>query len=297
MRIKMTLVYGGADDDIGFLISDTLVSFEKDHAGDNVRFNEKNHILKIHILNGRTAVAFAGDIKPALKLINELKVKIDSNQVNLGVPEKLFQLYKNQISHTEIDCEFLILEITDLGKKLAKVDDKGWNYCKRAYIGDSEEYKKLIRHPYEPPNTISIQQSNGSFQTEPLVITKGEIDFTEISNAMEHLTHQLKSKTVGAICGCITRVVDAKPSGELEYLQSIESGISSEEGNFGYTYLSSNTDVRGIGIYYRVGKVGFLFIVGDSEFNRKEYADTLAQFIELAREKYNLNLVGGVWNT
>ncbi|WP_058444136.1 hypothetical protein [Legionella feeleii] len=291
----MTLVYGGADDDIGFLISDTLVSFEKDHAGDNVRFNEKNHVLKIHILNGKIAVAFAGDIKPALKLINELKVIIDGNQLDIEAPEKLFQLYKNHKSAISTDCEFLILEMTDAGKKLAKINENEWNYCTRAYIGNSEEYKKLIRHPYKPPNTVLIQQPDGSFQEEPLIMTKGEIDFNEFSNAMEDFTHQLKSKTVGAICGCITRVVDAKPSGELEYLQAIESGISPEEGNFGYTYLSSNTGVRGIGIYYRAGKVGFLFIVGDSEFNRKEHAETLVQFIELAHKKYKLNLVGGLW--
>ncbi|HRD69203.1 MAG TPA: hypothetical protein PK657_03580 [Legionella sp.] len=286
----MTLIYGGADDDIGFLISDTLVSFEKDRAGDNIRFNEKNHILKIHILNGRIAVAFAGDIKPALKLINELKIGVDSNQINVEVPDRLFQLYKNhkaEVPLTSINCEFLILEITDRGRKLAKVDEKGYYYCARAYIGDSEEHKKLIRRPYQPPNTILIPQPDGSFQEEQLVITKGEIDFNEISNAMEDFTYQLKSKSVGAICGCITRVVDAKPSGELEYLQSIESGISPEEGNFGYTYLSSNINVRGIGIYYRAGKVGFLFIVGDSEFNRKEYADTLSQFIELAHKNIN----------
>ena len=55
--------------------------------------------------------------------------------------------------------------------------------------------------------------------------------------------------------------------------------------------LASNSGTRGIGIYYRSGKVGFLFVVGDREPCHKEYAETIGEFIEGARARHGLNLV------
>jgi hypothetical protein len=131
----------------------------------------------------------------------------------------------------------------------------------------------------------------------PLVTSDGELEFAEVSNAMEELTHQQQSNSVGAIAGCVIRVVDARISGELEYLQSVEASVSPWEGHSGFSFFASNSSVRGVGVYYGSGKLGFLFIVGDSEPCRKEYAETLNQFIEAASAKYGLNLNGGTWGS
>jgi hypothetical protein len=116
----------------------------------------------------------------------------------------------------------------------------------------------------------SVQQPDGTFRTVPLVTSDGERDFAEISCALEELTGRRAQgrlqSSVGAICGCVVRVVNARISGKLEYLQSGESSIFPWEGRSGFTLLASNSDVRGIAIYYRSGKMGFLFIVGDSEY-------------------------------
>lgn len=302
----MTLVCGGADKNIGFLVGDTLLNFDqvRNRNKRTGNFNPNTQALKIQILNSSSAVAFAGVVEAALEIINKLLIEIQNNP-NIDLPEKLFQTYKNHIASIAdpqlTDCEFLVLQIMDREKKLAKVTECGWQYCERAYIGDNAEYNRMmeLRQTIDIPipKTQMVQQPDGSFREEPLMISKCEIDFAEISAAMEQLTCQLKIKTVGAICGCITRVADARPSGELEYLQSIESGNSIEEGLNGYTYLSSNSESRGIGIYYRAGRMGFLFLVGDTEPNRIENADSLAQFIDIAQKKYKLNLAGGTWNT
>ena len=52
--------------------------------------------------------------------------------------------------------------------------------------------------------------------------------------------------------------------------------------------LASNSCTRGIGIYYRSGKMGFLFVVGDREPCHKETAETIKQFIEVARPDTDL---------
>jgi hypothetical protein len=37
-------------------------------------------------------------------------------------------------------------------------------------------------------------------------------------------------------------------------------------------------------------------VVGDREPCHKEYAETIKQFVDLARVRYGLNLEGGIWD-
>jgi hypothetical protein len=177
------------------------------------------------------------------------------------------------------DCEFLVLQLTAGAKILAYITDEKLSYCERAYIGDGDEYKRMteLRRPYDSPKMQHVQQPDGTFRTVPLVVSDGEREFMEISQALGELTGQRaqgqQQSSVGAICGCVVRVVNARVPGKLEYLQSGESSIFPWEGRSGFSLLASNSDVRGIAIYYRSGKMGFLFIVGDSEYCRKEYAE------------------------
>jgi hypothetical protein len=281
----MTLVVGGVTPDIGFLVADTLLSFEH-----KPKALEKSHALKIQVINPDTAVAFAGDVLTSLKIITNLHAELRADP-RLSVCERLFQSYKQR----ERECDFLVLQLTAEGKKLAHLTKERLSYCNRAYIGDGDEYARMteLRRPYDPPKMQSIQQPDGTFCIEPLVTSAGEIEFEEISRALEELTHRKgRRSSVGAICGCVTRVVDARISGKLEYLQSGEASVSPWEGNSGFAVLASNSIIRGIGVYYRSGKMGFVFIVGESEHCRMEYAETLTQFVEIAQAKYGLNLTG-----
>jgi len=286
----MTLVVGGVTPDIGFLVADTLLSFEKYDPPKTV---EKSHALKIQILNADTAIAFAGDVATSLNIITKLNVELRKNP-NMNLCDRLFAFYKQRSR----DCEFLVLQLTSEGKYLAHVTNERLSYCERAYIGDGDEYKRLteLRNPYDPPKMQMVQQPDGTFCTVPLVTSDGEREFEEISRALEELTARRAQGrdvgSVGAICGCVVRVVDARISGKLEYLQSGEASIFPWEEKSGFTLLASNSGIRGIGIYYRSGKMGFLFIVGDSEHCRKEYAETLNKFVEMAKMTYGLTLTG-----
>src|SRR5262245_59123446 len=119
----------------------------------------------------------------------------------------------------------------------------------------------LLRRPYDPPKMQHVQQPDRTFRTVPLIQSDGAREFEEISRALEVLTGRgaqgCQQGSVGAICGCVVRVVNARPSGKLEYLQSGESSIFPWEGRSGFSLLASNSDVRGIAIYYRSGKMGF----------------------------------------
>jgi hypothetical protein len=286
----MTLVVGQVTPDIRFLIADTLLSFEKYEARKTV---QKSHALKIHILNPDTAVAFAGDVATSLNIIANLNAELRADP-QMSLCDRLFELYKERSR----DCDFLVLQLAAEGKNLAHITSERLSYRNRAYIGDCDEYKRMmeLRHPYDPPKMQMVQQPDGTFHTVPLVTSEGEREFEEISRALEELTGRRaqgrQQDSVGTICGCIVRVVNARISGKLEYLQSGEVSISPWEGKSGFTFLASNSDIRGIGIYYRSGKMGFLFIVGDSEYCRQEYAETLNQFVAMARMTYGLTLTG-----
>src|SRR5215831_3094780 len=259
----MTLVIGGVTPDIGFLVADTLLSFDKYEARETV---QRSHALKTQILNPDTAVAFAGDVAVSLNIISNLNAELRADP-QTRICNRLFELYQERTR----DCDFLVLQLTAEGRKLAHIADEKLSYCNKAYIGDGDEYKRMmeLRHPCDPPKIQMVQQPDGTFRTVPLVTSEGEREFEEISRALEQLTHRRaqgrQQGSVGAICGCIVRVVDARISGKLEYLQSGEASISPWEGKSGFTFLASNSDIRGIGIYYRSRKMGFLFIVGDSE--------------------------------
>ncbi|MET3844912.1 hypothetical protein [Bradyrhizobium sp. OAE829] len=296
----MTLIVAAATPDIGFLVSDTLVTTLMHIKGNPTGpVNGEFHTLKVQILNPRTAVAFATSnaVDTAIKLISEVHGALQADP-SLSAPDRLFEAYKRAIEASGgkdvPDCEFLVLTYNSAVRKLARVSSETITYPERAYIGDANEYKKMmeLRQPYVPPAMQQVQQPDGTFKVLPLVVSAGEIEFEEISLALETLVNRCQGQSVGAIAGCIIRVVDAKASKEIEYLQLGEAGVSPEEGQTGFSVLASNTGKRGIGIYYKRGKIGFVMNVGDCEYCRVENAPTIRGFIEVAKAKYGLELSG-----
>ena len=115
----MTLVVGCATPDIGYLVADTLVSFSIPLIGRNETLKNETHCLKVQILNGETAVAFAGDhgvVETSHDLIASVYAELRSNP-QLDPSEKLFELYSQlTAAHRAPDCEFLVLQLAEKGK-------------------------------------------------------------------------------------------------------------------------------------------------------------------------------------
>ncbi len=296
----MTLIVGCATSDIGFLVADTLLGFAFALKGHEGPVNGQFHALKVQILGAHVAVAFAGDVEASVEMICTLSAALEADPA-IDPRERLFGLY-NDLASTKPnlrspDCEFLVLQVTLEGPSLAKITREGVLHCSRAYIGDAAEYAllKTAQRPHAAPTIQQVQQPDGSFISAPLTVSDGEREFAEISAAMETLTQRRRSSSVGAIAGGVTRVVDARLSGELEYLQTVEASWDPWEGESGFSVLASNSGTRGVGIYFRSGKIGFLFVVGDRTPCHKAHAETIQQFIDLARVGFGLNLNGGTW--
>jgi hypothetical protein len=144
----MTLVIGCATPDIGFLVAGTLLSVELKLKGHEGPVNGKFHALKVQILNPHTAVAFAtrNDVETCFNLIRNLHAELSRNPT-LNVCDQLFESYKHAIEKSvdqaPPDCEFLVLQLTPEGRKLAYVTKEGVFFCNRAYIGDPVEYMRI----------------------------------------------------------------------------------------------------------------------------------------------------------
>jgi hypothetical protein len=292
----MTLVVAHADSDIGFMIADTLLSSPAPLRGEQRPVNGASHALKIHILSGRVAIAFAGDPGLACGLIAEVKADIDTAP-ELDIPQRLYHRYQQRadVIRGARSADFLVLRLAADEKSLNKVTlESGVQRIVRGYIGDPDGYRELMGlvGPYTGPTCQNIQQADGSFSTENFEPTNGEQWFVRASDALESLCHRRSVETVGAIADAITRVVDARISGELEYMQAVCAGRSPEEGCTGYTLLAANDNMRAMAIYFYAGKLGFVFLPGDPAGCRRLSADSDVRFIEAARTQYGIDLTG-----
>jgi hypothetical protein len=288
----MSLVIAHALDDICFMVGDTLLSRERFQLRDDIGpVNGEFHSLKIQVLNGAAAVAFAGHFQTGYRTICDLYAALERTP---GLDAVQWIVEKRGLEQ----CEFLVLLNEPSQKQLFRIADQQARRCERAYIGDQNEYHRFsaMRRPYEGSTVRQVINADGSIDAVP--VTDGEKEFDVISNALEALTHQKvgrRHSTVGAISGCVVRVVDARISRELEYLQAVEVSHFPWEPNSGFTLLASNADRRGIGIYFRSGHRGFVLPVCGSEPCFALSEPTLDSFVAACRNRFGMELTGGTW--
>jgi hypothetical protein len=286
----VTLVIAYADSDIGFMVGDTLLSHECfPLKGDIGPVNGEFHSLKIQIMNGSIAVAFAGKFEEAYQATKKLKDKLslrpDTDPVAwLAEREGLD------------GCEFLVLLNLDR-KLLFRISDGTIAEFRTTYIGLQDEYQKYLklRMPYGGPATRRVVDGDAA---KDVAVTDGEKEFDVVSTAMEALSRDTvgrKHETVGAISGCVIRVVDARLTKALEYMQAVEVSNFPWEPEGGYALLAANTDNRGVGIYFKAGQRGFILpTCGEGPCIASEAPD-LGAFLKEAKDKFGMTLTGGTW--
>lgn len=117
----MTLLVGYADCEIGFMVGDILLSHQDFRLPDDVGpVNGEFHSLKIQILDGAVAVAFAGKFQEAYDAIGELKVALSEN----GDTDPV-EWISNRAGLGE--CEFLVLRNGQRNNFSASPTGRFWN--------------------------------------------------------------------------------------------------------------------------------------------------------------------------
>jgi hypothetical protein len=184
-------------------------------------------------------------------------------------------------------------------KELFVIESANVRQAINAHIGDTEEWNRFLQLKKEYSGATerhTIDENGRVVQSDP--VTNGEKEFSIVSDAMEALCWECVSRkepTVGAISGCVVRVVDARISGQLEYLQTVEASHFPWEPSGGFTVMASNEPERGIGIYFRVGQRGFILPVSGQPPCVASTAATLEAFVDEALSKFGMNLTGGGW--
>ncbi|MDH6260271.1 hypothetical protein [Bradyrhizobium sp. BR13661] len=287
----MTLVVAHAEPDICFMVGDTLLSHEHfTLKGDIGPVNGEFHSLKIQIVTGELAIGFAGNFDAAYSAVSALKLAIAAEPV-LDPTEWI-------ASRNILDADFLVLK--NAAKKELFVIERGEvRQAINAHIGDTDEWNRFLQLKKEysgAAERFSVEEDGRVLRSDP--VTCGEKEFSVASDAMEALCWDCvgrKQPTVGAISGCVVRVVDARISRQLEYLQAVEDSHFPWEPAGGFAILASNEIERGIGIYFGVGQRGFILPVGGQPPCVGSTASTLKAFVEEARSKFGMRLTGGTW--
>ena len=226
----MTLIVAMANDDIGFMVGDTVLTPLLEVRGNPLGpVNGEFHGLKIQILDSKTAIAFASSnaSATALNIIADAQLEIQKN-TQTNIFENVVENYKQRLASCggeKPDCEFLVLKLEADGKRLAHITATGLRFCERAYIGDAARYARMteLRKPFEAPKEQQVQQPDGSFKIEKVVDSKGQVEFIEIGFAVQALVQQREKDGVGAIAGNIIRVCDARELGRTRILSNTRS--------------------------------------------------------------------------
>ncbi len=87
----MTLIYGVATQDIGFMVADTRLTYKAEENKGPVGARGEWHALKIQILNPHIAIAFSGHVSTSLKLIHNIAEELSCNP-NMIIETRLFEL-------------------------------------------------------------------------------------------------------------------------------------------------------------------------------------------------------------
>lgn len=286
----MTLVVAHADGDIGFMVGDTLLSHEHFRLKEDVGpVNGEFHSLKIQILSGSIAVAFAGKFEEAYQAVRDLKDVLSSRP---EIDPVGWLATRDGIN----GCEFLVLLNRDR-KQLFRISDGAASEFQTIYIGMQDEYRKYLdlRKPYRGPATRLVIDDGANTE---IPVTEGEKEFDVVSDAMEALSRDTVARrhpAVGAISGCVIRVVDGRLSRELEYMQAVEVSFFPWEPEGGFAMLAANADNRGVGIFFKAGGRGFILPTCGEDPCIASYAPDLNTFLNEARDKFGMTLTGGTW--
>jgi len=165
----MTLVIAYADNDICFMVGDTLLSHEHFQLKQDVGpVNGEFHTLKIQILSGSIAVAFAGKFQESYHAVRELR---DALSAHPDIDPVVWLAQKDGVA----GCEFLVLLNRDR-KKLFRISDGTTSEFRTTYIGLQDEYRRYmdLRKPYGGPATRRVVDGGVA---EEIPVTEGEKEF------------------------------------------------------------------------------------------------------------------------
>jgi hypothetical protein len=283
----------------GFMLSDTLLSLPLGHLGrDIASVGGQVHALKIHIVASWVAIGIAGEFDFGVACVQKFKKLVSTwHTYRPDVALAFEKIVKEMLIERKKEpnaTSFLLLSISETQSHLWKVDDGNARECTRAYIGDSAAYSDLMAN-YANLNCetgLSLSAESDIDKKETGIrLSKAQMSMIACYSAMQNIKSH---EGVGNIAGISLRVARSTISRSLEYMQEGAVGRSPEEGLTGYTWMASVAPYS-IGLYFREGKMGFIFPTGDERYSYKIEEDSLEAFKKQAFDRFGVVLGGVEW--
>lgn len=287
--IKMSIIIAKIDNNQCLFLSDTKVSInngDRSVTGNNkIRMLPNEGVLKIHILNPKICIAFAGNVEDSTEIINEL-TKLKPNSV-----EETLSFLKTKLNQKHDDSEFIIsLILNDNMPKLYKVDKNKIEEGKTFWIGEYEAFKEF--------------QSINSTSNKETILSKASDSFIK-------LLAESKIKTIGdfRISASIRKEsnsfayeYNSYSEGGFKELE-LEAGKSTlfsegsvDEGAFTINSLISNDIfVPAICLCFTKGNFGYLFKpISENHLSPKPIIinGTTSEIVSKVKIDFNINLIG-----
>lgn len=271
-------------------LSDTKVSIDNGDktitGGNKIRMSPSDGVLKIHILNPRICVAYAGNVQIAAKIINSFIIQKPQSL------EEIVSFYQNQLKLENDNSEFILGIILDnYTPVLYKINRSNIEQGKSFWIGEHEAFNEFqsyfINSSTENSTLYNASKSFRQMLQNTKIATIG--DFIVSSYFNTRYNSFIYEQRAEAFGGYETLEVKAGETAKLT-----EGTVS--EGAFVVTNLVSNqTGYPAICLYFSKGEIGFLYLpISEQNINVKPIIinGNKSELIEKVKSEYSIELIG-----
>lgn len=271
-------------------LSDTKVSIDNGDktitGGNKIRMSPSDGVLKIHILNPRICVAYAGTVEISAKIINSFIIQKPQSL------EEIVAFFQNQLKLENDNSEFILGLILDNNTPiLYKINVNNIEQGKSFWIGEHDAFNEFQSYFINSDTTKSTLYNASESFREMLQNTKIATigDFIISSYFNTRINSFIYEERAEAFGGYKTLEVKAG-----ENVKLTEGTVS--EGAFVVTNLISNhTGCPAVCLFFSKGEIGFLYIpISEQNINVKPKIITgnKSELIEKIKNEFGIELIG-----
>lgn len=286
----MSIIIAKIENNQCVFISDTRVSInngDKTITGDNkLRMSPNQGVLKIHILNPKICIAFAGNVEFSIDLIHSfIKLKPDSL-------ENILLYFHDKLKFENDNSEFILGIIKDDKTPiLFKVSSDKIEQNNSFWIGEKTAFSEFQSFFLKSTKTDSIIEKTKNAFNEMIKSTKIETvgDFIISAFLNTNINSFIYEEKLEVYGGYGIIKIKANES------EALPEGTT-EEGSFTVSNLiSNNTGKPAVCLFFSKGKIGYLYrSISETNINAKPIIidGNYHEVIEKVKLIYDIELIG-----
>ena len=258
----MSYIFARTDGTEGILFADSLLS--PINGVPNPK-DLNDHGLKIHVLDGKHCIAFAGTYGPCINAISKFSDLSTHEKESSNSHLKLNELLKAECSGLNVplsNCDLIYLRKLGDKAELFLLKDGLLKFINEGYIGDADFHEEFLK----------------SFAASPYTSIRGDevlSDFSKYNSRIMNALHKLGAKSFTTVSPIDNlhwvRVATDKNYGFV-YLASASSGRIGETGGM-VSMFHISKPVFGFAVFIQDEKAGFVFYSGSGSPHKVYGAD------------------------